>query len=251
MSDDIGPILGSWAYNSKEDINARLIEGDDCKPKIQMRIDMGIVQMELDGNPTGEHIEGYKSWLEYYEDVQKSYESGRVDDYYSLSSEDFKILRIEGTQYYYRYLSLMKLGDFQRVIRDTNRNLRLFNSVKKYAATEIEKWSLDQYRPYVIMVNTQAKVSLALRENTDSSIENCIELCDNGIGRISSFYKEYGISSEIENSLELSILRSMKDKFMSQRPETLEERLQKAVREERFEDAASIRDEMKGKRKKK
>lgn len=251
MSDDIGHILRSWAYNPKEDINVRLIEGDEGKPKIQMRVEMGIVQIELDGNPAGEHIEGYESWLEYYEDMQKRYEAGKVDDYYSLSPDDFKKLRIEGIQFYYRYLSLMKLGDYERVIRDTNRNLRLFHFVKKYAATEIERWSLDQYRPYVIMVNTQAMVSLALRESPKSSIEKCIEFCDSGIGRIITFYKEYGISSEIENSLELSILKSMREEFLRERPETLEERLQKAVGEERFEDAASIRDEMNGKRKKK
>jgi len=249
MNDDIKHIFKSWAYNPEDDITVRLINGDDGTVKVQMRIDMGLIQMELDGNPAGENIEGYESWFEYYENNQKLYESSKVDDYFSLSSEDCQKLRREGTQYYYRYLSLMKLKDFKRVIRDTERNLKLFAFVKKFAAREMDRWALDQFRPYVIMINTRAQVSLALRESPISYREKAIELCDNGIGRIIEFYKEYGISSEIENSIELSILKALKSEFLRASPDTLEEKLQSAIREERFEDAALIRDEIREKRK--
>lgn len=251
MSDDIKHILKSWSYNPEEDITVRLIDGEDGTGKVQMRIDVGLIQVELDGNPAGENVEGFESWLEYYENNKKIYESSKVDDYFSLSSEDCKKLRREGIQYYYRYLSLMKLEDFKRVVRDTERNLRLFAFVKKFATKEMDRWALDQFRPYVIMINTRALAALVIRENTASYREKAIELCDEGIGRIIAFYKEYGISSEIDNSLELSILRALKSEFLRASPETLEEKLQNAIREERFEDAALIRDKIKGKRKQK
>ena len=250
MSEDIQYILKNWSYDPAKDLTVRLINGDDGTPKIQMRIDMGIIQMELDGNPAGENPEGFKSWLEYYENERKQYESGSVNDYYSLSSEDFQKLRREGVQYYYRYLSLMKLEDFERVVRDTDRNLRLFSFVKKYAASEMDRWALDQFRPYVIMINTRAKASLALRENSASGIEKTVEFFDSGIGRIINFYKEYGLSSEIDNSIELSVLKALKSEFLSKSPDTLQEKLQRAIREERFEDAALIRDKISVKKKK-
>ena len=251
MSDDIKHILKNWSYNPEENITLRLIDGDDGMVKVQMRVDMGLIQVEMDGNPTGENIEDFESWLEYYENNQKLFESSKVDDYFSLSLEDCQKLRREGTQYYYRYLSLMKLEDFKRVMRDTERNLRLFDFVKKYATKEMDRWALDQFRPYVIMINTRAQVSLALREKPTLYREKAIETCDNGIGRIIAFYKEYGISSEIDNSFELSILKALKSEFLQASPETLEEKLQNAIREERFEDAALIRDEIRGKRKQK
>ncbi len=250
MNEDIKHILKNWNYDPAKDLTVRLINGDDGTPKIQMRIDMGIIQMELDGNPAGENPEGFESWLEYYENERKQYESGSVNDYYSLSSEDFQKLRREGVQYYYRYLSLMELEDFERVVRDTDRNLRLFSFVKKYAASEMDRWALDQFRPYVIMINTRAKASLALRENSASGIEKAVEFFDHGIGRIINFYKEYGLSSEIDNSIELSVLKALKSEFLSKSPDTLQEKLQKAIREERFEDAALIRDKISVKKKK-
>jgi len=251
MSDDIKHILKNWNYNPAKDITVRLIRGDDGKSRIQMRIDMGLIQMELDGNPAGENPEGFESWLEYYENEQRQYESSNVDDYFSLSSDDFKKLHREGVQYYYRYLCLLELEDYKRVIRDTERNLRLFAFVKRYASSEMDRWALDQFRPYVIMINARAKAALTLNEDTISGIEKALEFFDFGIGSIIDFYKEYGLSSEIDNSIELSILKALKTEFLSKSPETLQEQLHKAVREERFEDAAVIRDEIRSKRRKK
>ena len=55
----------------------------------------------------------------------------------------------------------------------------------------------------------------------------------------------------MDNSIELSILNTMKTEFLKKMPETLEEKLEKAVKEERFEDAAKIRDIMKTRKKQK
>ncbi len=251
MSDDVGHILNNWDYNPDEDITVRLIDGDDGTKKIQMRIDIGLIQMEIDGNPKGETVERYESWLEYYENSQKQYEYGKVDDYFSLNSEDCKKLRREGVQYYYRYLSLMKLGDYERVVRDTERNLRLFAFVKKYAASEMDRWALDQFRPYVIMMYTRARTSIIQSKDVSTGIEKAIEYCNNGIEKIIDFYKEYSISLEMDNSIELSILKALKSEFLKNKPESLEGKLQIAIKEERFEDAAKIRDKIRGKRKRK
>ncbi len=249
MSDDITYILKKWKSDPDRQITVRVISGDDGTPKIQMRIDMGIIQMELDGHPAGDNPEGFESWLEYYERERTDYESSRVDDYYSLSPEGFRILRHEGIQYYYRYLCLMELDDYVRVIRDTDRNLRLFAFVKKYAASEMDRWSLDQFRPYVIMMNSRAKAMLLLKEDPARGLEKSIEMFDYGIGNIVNFYKEYGLEEEIGNSTEISVLRALKTEFISKTPDTLQSKLEKAINEERFEDAAAIRDELRGKRK--
>ena len=249
MSEDIGHILKNWNYNPDEDITVRLVDGDDGTKKIQMRIDMGLIQMEIDGHPAGENIEGYESWLDYYEDSRKQYEKGKIDDYFSLNSEDCRKLRHEGVQYYYRYLSLMKLQDFERVLRDTERNLRLFAFVKKYAASEMDRWALDQFRPYVIMMFTRAKTSIILKNNPGSGIEKALEDCNKGIKQIINFYQEYSITSEMDNSIELTILNALKSEFLKNIPETLDDKLQRAIKEERFEDAAKIRDKIKSKEK--
>lgn len=246
MNEDIGHILRNWPYNPGDDLIVRIIDTPDGS-KLQMRIDMGIIQMEIDDHPTGEKPKGYESWLDYYEHIQIQYETGKVDDYFSLSGDDCKILRREGVQYYYRYLSLMKIEDYHRVIRDTDRNLRLFALVKTYAESEMDRWALDQFRPYVIMMNTRARASIRLKENPVTGIEDAIELFDKGMGEIIAFYKDYGISSEIDSSVELSILKALKTEFLRKSPPSLEEELKKAIDEERFEDAAALRDKIRKK----
>jgi len=52
MADDSGPILRKWPY-SDIDMNVRLIQGEDGRQKLQLRLDLGLMQMELDGRPDG------------------------------------------------------------------------------------------------------------------------------------------------------------------------------------------------------
>ena len=245
MNNDIRHILDTWPYDQDDDLVVRIVDGENG-PVLQMRIDMGLVQMNMDGHPASENPDGYDSWLEYYEEQQRRHEENQVDDYFVLSGDDCKVLRREGVQYYYRYLSLMKLEEYDRVIRDTDRNFRLFLFVKRYAANEIDRWSLDQYRPYVIMMNTRAKASKMLDDDPDSGAEHAVALFDKGIRSIIEFYNEYGISSEMDSSVELSILQALKKEFLRQAPRSLAEELERAVNEERFEDAARLRDEIKG-----
>ena len=46
MSKDIGPILDGWEHDPEE-MQVRIIPGVDGREKLQMRIDLGILQMEL------------------------------------------------------------------------------------------------------------------------------------------------------------------------------------------------------------
>jgi hypothetical protein len=246
MSEDIGNILQGWKFNPDDDLVVRIIRGDDNRAKVQMRIDMGIMQMELDGHPAGERPEGEESWLAHYERLRDEAGVGGDDDSFTLTEADCRKLNREGVRYYYRYLSLMKLEDYPRVIRDTGRNLRLFAFVKQYAEREVDRWALDQYRPYVIMINTRARASLALRDDPVKGVAESVEIFDRGIGGIVAFYNEYNIAEEIQNSTELSILNALRKEFLRVTPPSLEELLDRAIREERYEDAASLRDKLKG-----
>jgi len=257
MTDDIGHILDTWPYDSEDDLTARIIEGEDGK-KLQMRIDMGVIQMNLDGAPSGEHPDGFESWFEYYEKEQEIADADAIDDFFTLDDDAFDTIRREAVQYYYRYLCLMKLGDYPRVIRDTERNYRLFTFVKKYVASEINRWTLDQYRPYVIMMNSRAQAALALKASitadtdeageNETGMEQALWHIDEGIRKIEAFYEEYGLTSEMDSSVELAVLRTMRHGFIEEsgtdNQSSLEEQLRDAVEDERFEDAALLRDKI-------
>ena len=66
MSKDISNLLNEWMYKPDE-VMVRIVPGDDGRSKIQLRVDLGLLQMEMDGRPDGVRPEGFESWLEYYE----------------------------------------------------------------------------------------------------------------------------------------------------------------------------------------
>ncbi len=53
-SRDISPVLKGWDYEPGT-INVRKISGLDGSPKLQMRVDLGVLQMEMSGRPDGAH----------------------------------------------------------------------------------------------------------------------------------------------------------------------------------------------------
>ena len=84
----------------------------------------------------------------------------------SLRHEQCGELQQEGIQYYHRYLSLFQIDEFEGVIRDTQRNLDLFTFVDEHSEREDLVWSFQQFRPYVLMMNTRARVSILLADGT-------------------------------------------------------------------------------------
>lgn len=242
---DISHILRDWEYKSDE-MNVRRIAGNDNRDKIQMRLDLGVLQMEADGRPDGKRPHGFESLLDYHYDSLERYRlrSGG-DQGWNLTAEEANRLRMEALQYYHRYLSFFFLEDWVGLVRDTARNLRCFDILWNYGP-EDDKWSSEQYRPYVIMMNTRGKVSLTLQER---DYDLALKQLEGGIQAIEAFYEGHGRNELATQSQELTFLRQWAEKVQQRKPVSPRERLQRqlaeAVREEAYERAAQIRDQLK------
>ena len=66
MNRDLSELFDEWPYEPGQ-INVRLIKGRDSDPRIQIRLDLGILQMFVDGRPDGLRPNGCDSLLEYFE----------------------------------------------------------------------------------------------------------------------------------------------------------------------------------------
>jgi len=168
---DLNNLLDGWPHEPGQ-VKARKIVGRDGREKIQLRIDLGLIQMELHGRPDGHRPNGFESLLQYHQARAASTSDGQI---YSLSEADVIALQQEGVQYYNRYLSLFQLRDFHNVIRDTERNLEMFDFVGEHCSDEDSKWTLEQFRPYVTMMNTRARASLELQEGNTLGAVKIIE----------------------------------------------------------------------------
>jgi len=245
MSKDITSIIEGWEYKPDE-ISVRKIRGDDGKEKIQLRLDLGLLQMEMEGRPDGQRPYGYESLLEYYLALIEEHKARYgTDENFHLDREDCARLQREAIQYYHRYLSLFHLGEYEGVKRDTARNLRVFDLVKKYAVNEEDKWAFEQYRPYVIMMNTRAKGLISLeKKNYDEALHHIRD----GIRAIEQFFKEYNRSDLMDASPELAFLKRWAKEVEESRPlteiERLRKQLQQAIEREEYEKAAELRDQI-------
>lgn len=206
MSDDIGPILKEWD-NDPNAKKIRKIIGQDGKEKIQIRVDFGILQMECDGRPDGKRPYGKESLLEHYLSLLDEYkEEYGTDEGFKLDAHDCERLRDEALQYYHRYISLFEVEDYVRAERDTARNLRAFDLMKKYAERQDDAISQEKYRPYVIMMNTRAKAFICAN---NGNFIGAIDAIEEAIEKITNFYRDNEFDEfDISQSQELAILRA-------------------------------------------
>jgi hypothetical protein len=247
-SKDILPLLKGWDYEPGT-INVRKINGLDGKPKLQMRLDLGLLQMELTGRPDGAKPHGYDSLLDYYEEQLKEHKSTNGSELgFHLTSTECQSLREEAAMYYHRYLSLFVLEEFPGVVRDTARNLRVLDLCGKYALTQEDRIYLEQYRPYIIMMNVRAHASILFNEK---KFQQALEVVKEGLDSIKEFFAKFGQEEAFSRSNEVKILKKFARDIRKKLPidpiEKLKSQLEKAVAREQYEDAARLRDEIKRK----
>jgi hypothetical protein len=245
MGKDLQPLLDDWQYDP-EKLCVRRIKGEDGREKIQLRIEMGILQMEISGRPDGQRPQGSESLLSFYQ--EKALESSGSDDDdegFSLDAEACMSLQMEALQYYHRRISFLELGEYKRAQEDAGRNLELFDFVKEYAAEEEDKLILEQYRPFVIGHRVRAAVLQNLEEE---NFDLALGEIEDGIEEIRGFFKEFDRPDLVDESEEITFLTEWADEIRKDRPRSLlqdlKDQLREAVALEDFERAAELRDRL-------
>ena len=237
---DLNNILKDWPHENRA-IKVRKILGLDGRQKLQLRIDLGVLQMELTGRPDGMRPHGCESLLTYHQ-LRAARAEGRGHTY-ELTPEQCAELQQEGIQYYHRYLSLFQINDFHGVVRDTQRNLDLFDFVDAHTERDELCWTLQQFRPYVLMMNTRAKASIFLSQGRFS--EAIVEI-KRGREAIATFFQKSHFPELAAKSSEINFLDDWLKEVSAKRPRTkleiMEREMETAVAKELYERAAEIRD---------
>lgn len=242
---DIQHVLRGWDYESGT-INVRKIGGADGKPKLQMRLDLGLLQMEMTGRPDGQEPNGFESLLEYQEHELADHKRKHgTDDGFEISSDDCQSLREEAVMYYQRYLSLFVLEEFAGVVRDTARNLKVLDLCGKFGEDEEDRMILEQYRPYITMMNARAKASIHVKIKR---YREAIRDIDNGLGLIREFFDKIGRPEAYDGANEVKVLKRFAKAVRKKLPvdpvRRLQKQLDRAVKDERYEAAARFRDKL-------
>lgn len=249
MSQDIDPLLREWEYDPQA--NVRRIWGEDGVQKLQVRVDQGafqgIMQLNLDGRPDGKRPHGFEFLLDYYRDELEKHRQrhGGQPTGFTLDHQVCQELFDESSRVYGRYIFLLQLKDYTRVIRDTERNMGLFRFVHAHAQTEEDRNNLERWWPYILRINATAR---ALKTFQEQDYAAALEIAAAARRQIEELPEVEAEEFFIERDRSLQALDELAEELKRSRPlsqeETLQQELQEAVAREEFERAAALRDQL-------
>jgi hypothetical protein len=241
VTQDIDGALRGWDYQPGM-IQPRLIETDNGRQVIQLRVDLGILQIETGSRPDGAKPHGFPTYFAYL--LHQAGVAERAGHELVLSDEQCLEADREFVQFYHRRVCWLQLGNFGRAIADADHTLAFMSFVRDHSPNEEYAQAHEQYRGFVLFQRTQARVALEAEEKRP---EAAIDALHAGLNELRSFFTEHGAEEEMEDNAMVQHLEQMEAKLREKYgiEATLQEQLDRAVADEDYEKAARLRDRLK------
>jgi len=232
---DIDLIVRRWPFRPGR-VSVRRVKAKDGREVLQMRIDMGLLQMEREGRPDGARPGGHPTYLDCL--LEKH---ARAGDGFVLTEQQCLEMDREFLQYYHRRVCWLALREFHYAVKDADHTLALMDFVAKHSPYPEWTASHEQYRPFVLFHRTQAA---ALAELEHQGPDRAIGEINRGLEQIRAVYEETASDDRFDHDEQVAQLVQLKE-WVRQRYQlgpTLDEQLAAAIAAERYEQAAEIRD---------
>ena len=243
MNRDIGSILHEWPYDDQEGLQVRQVEAEDGRPLLHMRIDMGLIQMEMTGRPDGARPHGDESCLVHY---QGAAEKHRADqgwyEGFEIDAEDCAQLQQEALQYYHRRVACLSLQQYQQAMADADHNLGILDLLKAFAVTR-DDWVLsEQYRAFILSHRIQAEALLNVQ---NENVDQALTVLQRGLDQLREVFVDQEREDKFGDSVEAAVLTDLQHKlegrFATSHRQRLEIRLDDALRREDVDEVAELR----------
>jgi hypothetical protein len=234
----IDHILNEWPFDPFA-VNVRMIE-DRSSIILQMRVDMGILQLEDIGRPDGKKPHGASTYYDFLKN-----KAAQDKNEFRLDEDNCVEIDREFVQFYHRRVCWLQLKEFERAVRDADHTLSLMDFCKEFS--DDEEWTIshEQYRPFVLYHRTQAAaLSMLDEEDTAEAAELAIEEVNAGLERMHALFVEYDAEEQFEEDELVQRLMEFREGLRKKYEvdSTLDERLAQAIADEDYELAAELRD---------
>jgi hypothetical protein len=243
MTQDIDAALRGWEYKPGI-VQARLVDASDGRQVLQMRLDVGILQMETTGRPDGTRPHGAAT---YFDHLRRLAEKHRGDEPFVLDDEQCVEADREFVQFYHRRICWLALKEFGRAATDADHTLAFMDFVRDHSPNEEYTQAHEQYRGFVLFQRTQAAAASAIEQQ---DAEAAIDAIRTGLDRLREFFAAHEVEEQMEEDVMVQQLRRMETSLRQTHgiDETLEEQLARAVANEEYETAARLRDKLRQRR---
>lgn len=230
---DLSPILQQWPWRpGRPDV--RRLAGADGRPLLQVRLELGLMQMEADGRPDGRPFRGDVSVLDHFAEGDAA-----------LDAEAVAAMAGEIGQRRQRALACVTLEDWARVRRDALDNLRALDVIARRALDAGDRGRFEPWRPHEFAMRARAEAAVAVAAGRRDLAQSALE---SGLRAVREAWRALGAADRAEAGPEASLLRALLDALTLRLPSSqrveLERRLQQAIHAENYELAAILRDEL-------
>jgi len=227
MNPDLTHVLRGFVFEAGR-VNARLVRGDDGRELLQIRVELGILQMECSGRP-----DGSDSVLE------PLLGAGRA-----LDAAQTAALRLELVQFQQRAVAFLAVGDAKRALADADTALRGTELIVRCGFPLDREWA-ESARFSVLVLRTRCAVAVHTAAGLSRDAARAIE---SGLAEMRDAAERVGIAEGFDALGDVLALRALRESLVPQLPPAqraeLEARLRAAIMAENYELAAILRDEL-------
>jgi hypothetical protein len=238
VSRHIDDALDGWDYQAGT-VQARLVHGSNQRQVIQMRVDLGVLQLELKDRPDGTRPHGFPTYFEFLQDELRTAE--KTGKAFVLTDEQCMEADREFVQYYHRRISWLALRNYAKAVADAEHTLAFMDFIKVHSPSEDYTQAHEQYRGFVTFQQTQAAAALALEQNNP---EAAVDKVRDGLAKLRTFFAALDAEDQMEDDGMVQHLRKIESSLREKHgiETTLQEQLAQAVANEDYEEAARLRD---------
>ena len=237
--DDIDHILRKWTFDPSN-VNVRLLELAN-REVLQMRVDMGVLQLEIDGRPDGGRPDGATTYFDLLRQNAMSAEQKFV-----LSEKECVEVDREFVQFYHRRICWLQLKEFDRAVRDADHTLALMDFCKVHSPDD--EWPIphEQSRPFFFYHRTQAAALTQLAVEDTEGAERAIEEVNLGLKSLRQLFLDYEAEEQFDEDELVQRLIEFRDNLREKYSvgQTMNEQLAAAIQNEDYELAADLRDQL-------
>ena len=249
MRRDMDDTIQGWPYEPEPgEVIAREVRARDGRMVVQVRVELGVLQLEVGGRPDGTRPHGFPSYLDYLRyraSGRGQTEAGRAT-HWTMSPDHCSEADREFVQFYHRRVAWLTLQRYDKALLDADHTLALMDFVCKHGIDDDYIASHERFRGLVLFHRTQAAAALALERRKP---DEAIDVVREGAERLTSHHNRWSEEhndSETPNQPLIEQLRVLEQEIRKNFAveKTLREQLEDAVAEEDYELAARLRDQI-------
>lgn len=248
MRRDIDDALRGWPLEPGDgEVIAREVKARDGRQVVQVRVELGVMQMEVDGRPDGLRPHGFATYLDFLRHRAASrVAEPRGASTWTMGADHCSEADREFVQFYHRRVAWLALQRYDRALQDAEHTLGLMDFVSRHGDNDDYITAHERLRGLVLFHRSQAAAALALERRRP---DEAIEAVQDGMERLDAHHTEWCTSRDGDEIPDLTLLEQLRQLESEIRrsfsvPKTLREQLNEAVAREDYECAARLRDQI-------